>query len=312
MDFSPSLKVNLGGIQMQNPVMVVSGTFAYGEEFASFWDLNQLGALVVKTITLNPLAGNFPPRLAETPAGLLNSIGLQNPGLEGFIKEKWPFLQTLKIPVIVSIAGVSTGDMEKEFAELALQLDRLPGLGGLELNLSCPNVRDGVIIAQGGELTYRIVQKVRKIAHHPLLVKLSPNVTDITVIARQAQEAGADALSLINTVKAMAVDVKNRKPKLSSIFGGLSGPAIKPIAVGMVWEVVRAVKIPVVGMGGIMTAEDALEFIIAGARAVGVGTANLINPNAVPEIIAGIKEYLLDNKISDINSLVGSLQTGST
>jgi len=311
MEFLPSLAVDVGGIHMQNPVMVASGTFAYGEEFASFWDLNQLGALVVKTITLSPCPGNPPPRLAETPSGLLNTIGLQNPGLENFLKDKWPFLQTLKIPVIVSIAGISTGKMEEEYVELASQLDRIVGIGGLELNLSCPNVQNGVIIALDSELTYRIVQKVRKVTHHPLLVKLSPNVTDITVIARMAQNGGADALSLINTVRAMAIDVKTRRPKLSSVVGGLSGPAIKPIAVRMVWEVTRSVSIPVVGMGGIMCANDALEFIIAGARAIAVGTANLINPHAVPEIISGFREYLQGNKISDINSLVGSLQIGS-
>jgi len=311
MEFLPSLAVDVGGIHMQNPVMVASGTFAYGEEFASFWDLNQLGALVVKTITLSPCPGNPPPRLAETPSGLLNTIGLQNPGLENFLKDKWPFLQTLKIPVIVSIAGISTGKMEEEYVELASQLDRIVGIGGLELNLSCPNVQNGVIIALDSELTYRIVQKVRKVTHHPLLVKLSPNVTDITVIARMAQNGGADALSLINTVRAMAIDVKTRRPKLSSVVGGLSGPAIKPIAVRMVWEVTRSVSIPVVGMGGIMCANDALEFIIAGARAIAVGTANLINPHAVPEIISGLRKYLQGNKISDINSLVGSLQIGS-
>ncbi|OIN97144.1 dihydroorotate dehydrogenase B catalytic subunit [Candidatus Desantisbacteria bacterium CG1_02_38_46] len=300
-----NLEVNIAGIKMKNPVMCASGTFNFGEEYGKFFDLKKLGALVTKTITLKSREGNLPPRIYETPSGMLNSIGLQNPGVEMFLKEKMPFLRKIGIPVIVSVAGETLD----EWTALVRELKGVRGISAIELNISCPNMkmRSGrarsTMFSQDADATFEVVRKVRKTTNFPLIVKLSPNVTDITVIAKAAQKGGADAISLINTVLGMAVNLEKRAPVLDAITGGLSGPAIKPIALRMVWEVSNAVKIPLIGMGGIMTARDALEFMLAGASAVAVGTANFINPRVIPQIIEEIKKYLVKNKISNINSL---------
>lgn len=279
--------VNIAGIKMKNPVMAASGTFGYGEEYSELIDLNMLGAIVTKSVTLKPRKGNPPPRICETPAGMLNSIGLQNDGLKIFLEKQLPFLSQFDTPVIVNIAGENIA----EYVEIAKALSKEKGISGIELNISCPNVKKGCI-AFGIEpkLTKELVKAVRKSTKLPLIVKLSPNVTDITVIARAAVSAGADALSLINTVLGMAIDIKTKKPKLANITGGLSGPAIKPIAIRMVWQVAHAVKVPIIGIGGIMTADDAKEFFLAGAKAVQVGTANFVDVQAAIKIIEGLKQ----------------------
>ena len=302
-----SLNIDLAGIKMKNPVMVASGTFGYGEEYSQFLDLRELGAIVVKSISLLPRAGNQPPRIAETPAGMLNAIGLQNVGLERFVADKMPFLRDLGIPIIVSIAGEDVS----EYVELAEKLTNIEGVGGIEVNISCPNVsKGGMSFGADPFVTSSLVRAIRAATGLPLIVKLTPNVTDIAEIASAAAESGADALSLINTLLGMAIDIHTRQPKLANITGGLSGPAIRPVAVRMVWQVARAVDLPVIGMGGIMTAEDALEFMIAGARAVSVGTANFVNPLAALEIISGIEDFMIRNEIRDVNDLVGSLKMG--
>jgi dihydroorotate dehydrogenase (NAD+) catalytic subunit len=302
-----SLNIDLAGIEMKNPVMVASGTFGYGEEYSQFLDLRELGAIVVKSISLLPRAGNQPPRIAETPAGMLNAIGLQNVGLERFAADKMPFLRDLGIPIIVSIAGEDLS----EYVKLAENLSDVEGVAGLEVNISCPNVsKGGMSFGADPFVTSGLVQAIRSATGLPLIVKLTPNVTDIVEIASAAAESGADVLSLINTLLGMAIDVHTRQPKLANVTGGLSGPAIRPVAVRMVWQVARAVDLPVIGMGGIMTAEDALEFLIAGARAVSVGTANFVNPLAVLEIISGIEDFMVRNEIRDVSDLVGSLKMG--
>jgi dihydroorotate dehydrogenase (NAD+) catalytic subunit len=303
------LRVTVAGIRMQNPVMTASGTFGYAQEFEPFLDLSRLGAIVVKTITLHPRAGNPPPRVVETPAGMLNAIGLQNVGVQAFIEEKLPYLRTLGPPVIVNIAGESIED----YVELAKRLSDHGGISGFELNISCPNVADGLIFGCNAALAHQLVAKVRQATPLPLIPKLSPNVTDAAEIARALADAGADALSLINTLIGMAIDVRSRRPKLANVTGGLSGPAIRPIAVRMVWEVARTVKLPLIGMGGIMTADDALEFLIAGATAVAVGTANFTSPSITERVIDGIEAYLIEHKVRRVTDLVGSLDlTGTT
>lgn len=303
---SASLETNVAGIQMKNPVMTASGTFGYGNEFSDFIDLNQLGATVVKGITSVPWPGNPMERIAETPSGMLNAIGLQNVGVDGFIEKKLPYLRKFDVPVIVNICG----ERREEYEEVTEKLNLTDGVAAVELNISCPNLHcGGMSFGVDPELTYQLVKAVREKTALPLLVKLSPNVTDITVIATAAADAGADGLSVINTILGMAIDVNTRQPMLQNVTGGLSGPAIKPIALRMVWQVYNAVKIPIVGMGGIMTTEDALEFFIAGASAVAVGTANFVNPRAPLDIIHGIRTYLEQNGIRSIADLVGSLQT---
>ncbi|MFA5063298.1 MAG: dihydroorotate dehydrogenase [Candidatus Omnitrophota bacterium] len=301
-----NLSVELGKLKLNNPVMVASGTFGYAEEFRDFMDLKKLGAIVTKTITLKPRKGNPSPRTCETTGGMLNSIGLENPGLENFIKDKLPFLKKLSIPIIISVASE---EEPEEFLELVSRLNKIAEVAAIELNISCPNVqgKDG-LIAQDPESTYRIVQEVRKITDKTLITKLSPNVTSIGKVAKSAEEAGSDAVSLINTLSGMSIDVQRRKPKIASGVAGLSGPAIRPVAVRMVWEVFKKVKIPIIGMGGIMDADSALEFIIVGASAVSVGTANFINPKTSLEILSGLKEYLIRNKITEIKELIGSLK----
>ena len=315
----PNLSVNIGKLKLKNPVLVASGTFGYAEEFKDFIDLRKLGAIVSKTITLKPRKGNPAPRTCETPSGMLNSIGLENPGLENFLKEKLPLLKKIGVPLIVSIA--SEGEKE-EFVRLAKALDKIKDIAALELNISCPNIkvagrRSSVIghrssvtglISQNPEFTYDTVKAVRGVTKKVLITKLSPNVTDIVVIAQAAQEAGSDAVSLINTLTGMSIDLQSRRPKIAAITGGLSGPAIRPVAVRMCWEVARKINIPIIGMGGIMDAPSALEFIIAGASAVAVGTANFVNPKVSLEIVQGIGDYMKKNKINNIYELIGSLK----
>ncbi|MDO8661691.1 MAG: dihydroorotate dehydrogenase [Candidatus Omnitrophota bacterium] len=301
-----NLSVEIGKLKLKNPVMVSSGTFGYAEEFKDFIDLSKLGAIVTKTITLKPRRGNPAPRTCETSAGMLNSIGLENPGIEVFIQEKLPFLKKLGVPIIMSVASE---EEPEEFLELVARLDIIEAVAAIELNISCPNVREKAsLIAQDPEATYKIVQEVRKITNKTLITKLSPNVTSIADIAQSAEDAGSDAVSLINTLAGMSIDIKQRKPKISVGIAGLSGPAIRPIAVKMVWEVFNKVKIPIIGMGGIIDTASALEFILAGATAVSIGTANFINPKISLEIISGLKKYLIENKIGDVNELVGSVK----
>jgi len=301
----PSLEVNVAGIRMKNPVMTASGTFGYGSEYVDLIDLNKLGAVVVKGITSVPWTGNPMPRIFETPSGMLNAIGLQNVGVDGFIDKKLPYLRSFDVPVIVNICG----EQVEEYLEVTEKLDAADGVAAIELNISCPNLHcGGMSFGVDPKLTDELVKGVRKKTNLPLLVKLSPNVTDITVIARAAEGAGADGLSVINTALGMAIDINTRRPQLANITGGLSGPAIKPIALRMVWQVYNAVSIPIIGMGGIMNGDDAIEFFIAGAAAVAVGTANFINPRASLDVVDGIQEYLERHGMRSIEELVGSLE----
>lgn len=287
--------------------MVCSGTFGYAQEFSDFLNLRELGGVVTKTITLNPRAGNPAPRTCETPAGMLNSIGLENPGLEVFTREKLPFLVKTGVPIIVSIASESGPE---EFIILVRKLDKIKSVAAIELNISCPNIKSHTagLIAQDSKATRNLVKSVRKVTKKTLITKLSPNVSDIAGIAQAAGAAGSDAISLINTLTGMSIDVESRRPKIAAITGGLSGPAVRPIAVRMAWEVYQKVDIPIIGMGGIMDTSSALEFFLAGATAISVGTANFINPKVTIEIIEGIKKYLAQNKIKDIKELIGSLK----
>ncbi|MGE5557950.1 MAG: dihydroorotate dehydrogenase [Bacillota bacterium] len=300
---NPDLSVNLGGLKLKNPVIAASGTFGFGREYDAYYNIACLGAITIKGITLEPREGNPPPRVIETPAGMLNCIGLQNPGVEAFLRDEMPWLIAKNVPVIANINGATV----KEYGILASMLDGKSGVAGLEINVSCPNVKaGGMNFGVVPEMVRAVMAEVRKYARIPVIVKLSPNVTDIVTIAKAAADAGADCLSLINTVSGLAIDVGQRKPFLSNIFGGLSGPAIKPIALRMVWQVYEAVKLPIIGMGGIMETEDALEFIMAGAGAVSLGTANFVNPRACPDIIAGIERYCREKSVQDLQDLVGA------
>jgi len=300
---SPGMSVQIGKIGMENPVMVASGTYEYNEVTKELIDIKQFGAIVTKTITLRPREGNPLPRTCETYAGLLNAIGLQNKGLNAFLIESIPSLKKLRIPIIVSISGDTAG----EFKELAGNLAEREEVAGIELNLSCPNLTNKRLFAQNADATYDVVCQVREMTDKTIIAKLTPNVTNISEIARSAERAGADAISLVNTFFGMAIDIKKKEPKLGNVTGGLSGPAIKPIALRMVWDVSKKVKIPIIGMGGIMSGEDAIEFIIAGASAVAVGTGSFINPNLGIEIIRDIKKYLSKNNINGMKQLTGSL-----
>ncbi|MFH1074980.1 MAG: dihydroorotate dehydrogenase [Candidatus Firestonebacteria bacterium] len=299
------LRVKIGKLLLQNPVMTASGTFGTGEEMEDFVDLNKLGAVVVKGVTLLPRSGNPVPRIAETFGGMLNAIGLQNPGIDKFISEKTPFFKKLKVPFIVNISGYEI----YEYGELAKRLEDVPGVAGIEVNVSCPNVKysQGSVFAKDPKTVGLITGLVKKNTKKTVIIKLSPEVSDIKIIAKAAEDNGADAVSLINTISGMAIDVRTRKPKIKNIIGGLSGPAVKPIGVRCVWQVYNSVKIPVIGMGGIMNAEDALEYLLAGAAAVAVGTGNFINPALTLEIIAGIKEYMTTNKIEKVKDLTGGI-----
>ena len=301
----PQMRVDIGGIEIKNPVMTASGTFGYASEFEELIDLNRLGAIVVKGLSLEPSRGNPPPRIVETPCGMLNAIGLENVGLAAFVKEKLPFLRRLDTPIFVNIYGKST----KEYAELAARLEDIDGVSGIEVNISCPNVKSGgMAFGAYPESAAEVVRAIRKQTTKPMMVKLSPNVTDITEIAKSVETEGADSISLINTITGMAIDIETRRPKIANITGGLSGPAIKPVALRMVWQVAQTVNVPVVGIGGIMTAKDALEFLIAGAVAVQIGTANFINSHATTDIIDGIETFLMERNISDIADIIASLK----
>ncbi len=299
----PDLKVKIGRLELKNPVMVASGTFGSGEEYKDLLDLNKIGAIVTKSITLKAREGNPPPRIVETPSGMLNSIGLQNDGIEVFIKEKIPFLKTIRSAVIVSIAAHSIND----YVKLAERLDDIKRVDALEINISCPNVKGGLEFSREPVSAFEVVNAVRRKTKKTVIAKLSPNVTDIATIAAAAEDAGADAVSLVNTFTGMAVDINTKRPVLGNIVGGLSGPAIKPIALRMVWEVFNKVRIPVIGMGGIMDSDDALEFIIAGASAVEVGTANFVNPKAAVEVIDGIERYMRHGRMKSRKELGGGL-----
>lgn len=316
----PDLSVNIGTLRLKNPVMVASGTFGYGKEVEQFTDVKRLGAIVAKTVTLKPRVGNPPPRIVEVSAGMLNAIGLQNDGVDRFIQEKVPYLRKLGIPVVVSIAG----DTLEEWEELARRLSQVKGVDALELNLSCPNIQypphpplspnggegqgegeQGLEWAQDLKLTAEVVKAVRRQTKQLVIAKLSPEVVDIKPIAKAAVQAGADTISVMNTIRGIAIDIEKRKPVLSNITGGLSGPAIKPIALRLVWQVAQAVNVPVIGIGGVMNWKDVLEFMMVGATAIQVGTANYINPRVTLEIIQGIEKYLEENKIKRIQDLVG-------
>ncbi len=302
---APSLAVDIAGIQLRNPVMPASGTFGYGEEFDPYLDLAGIGAIVTKGLSLNPKAGNPTPRIAETCGGMLNAIGLQNVGIDAFIEKKLPFLRSIDTPVIVNFFG-NTLD---EYGQVAEKLADLPEVAGLELNISCPNVKKGgIVFGTDPRAASEVVSLVRSKSSKPLIVKLTPNVTDITVIARAAEEAGADAICCINTLTGMSVDVKNRRPRLANRTGGLSGPAVRPVAVRMVHQVVQAVSVPVIGVGGIATAHDALEFLIVGATAVQVGTANFVDPRAMLDVVEGLSAFCVEEGIRDIREVIGSLE----
>ena len=302
----PDLSVQLGPLRLKNPVLVASGTFGYGAEYADFLDLRSLGAVVVKGISLSPRPGNPPPRLVETPAGLINAIGLENVGLESFLQDKLPYLRSRQVPVIVNIFGNSV----EEYRELAARLDGVSGISALEINISCPNVKEGgMVFGTDAKMAASVVGAVRQATCLPLITKLTPNVTRIGEIARAVVDAGTDIISCINTVAAMAVDVFTRRPKLANIVGGLSGPAIKPIALRCIYEVLQAVACPVIGIGGISTATDALEFLLVGARAVQVGTANFVNPRATLEIVQGIEQFLKMQGLQSLDDFIGTLDT---
>jgi len=302
-----NLAVQIGKLRMQNPVTVASGTFGYGVEYAQLLDLNQLGAIVVKGIRLNPVRGNPTPRTAEVTSGMLNAIGLQGPGVDGFIKKYWPFLKELKVPTIINIWGTTV----EEYAEVARRFDALGGVGALELNVSCPNIKEGG--AQFGtdcQLLSQVVAACRRATTLPLITKLSPNVVSIAPYAQAAEDAGSDALSITNSVPAMAIDIETRLPRLANVTGGLTGPCLKPIAIKLVWEAAKAVKIPILGMGGIQSGADAIEFLMAGSTAVAVGTANFYEPQTALQVVAGIREFMRRKGIQDVREITGSLQAG--
>ena len=300
-----SLAVDLGPLRLKNPVMVASGTFGYGQEYAPLVPPERLGGVVVKGISLEPRPGNPPPRIWETCGGMLNSIGLQNVGLRVFLEEKLPRLRPLSVTVVVNLFG----NTMEEYGRLAAELDGQEGIDGLEINISCPNVKaGGMVFGADPKMVFQVVSEVRSRTKLPVITKLTPNVTDITVTAKAAEDAGTDILSLINTVAGMAVDVQNTRPRLANVVGGLSGPAIKPIALRQVWQVVQMAKVPVIGLGGITSTEDALEFLIVGAKAIQVGTANFVNPTVTLEIISGLEDYLRQKGLSDINQVIGTLE----
>ena len=301
----PDMTVEVAGIKMRNPVMTASGTFGYGAEFADYLDLESIGAMITKGLSLRPKAGNPTPRIVETPGGMLNAIGLQNVGIDAFIAQKLPYLAKVSTPVIVNLYGNTL----EEYGEVAARLDGLPGVAGIEVNISCPNVKQGgIVFGTDPSAAQEVVRLVKRSTSKPMIVKLSPNVTDVVLMARACVDAGADALSLINTLTGMAIDLDRRRPVLANLTGGLSGPAIKPVALRMVWQVAKAVKVPVIGIGGIMNARDALEFILAGASAVQVGTASFLDPAAAQTIARDMEQYLVDKGIGSIGSMIGALE----
>lgn len=303
----PDLRVNIGSLELANPVMTASGTFGYAREFENLMNLHRLGAVIVKGISLHPREGNPPPRIVETACGMLNAIGLQNVGVNRFVDEKMTYLQGLNIPVIVNILG----DSLAEYEEITARLLGVPGVAGIEVNISCPNVKKGgVAFGTDPAMACSVTEAVKRKADVPVMVKLSPNVTDIGLIARAVEDGGADSISLINTLIGMAIDLKTRRPALANVIGGLSGPAIKPVALRLVYEVAKVVSVPIIGIGGIESAEDALEFMVAGATAVQIGTANFVNPRVSEEVVDGIGDYVREEKLTSVRSLIGTLKTG--
>jgi dihydroorotate dehydrogenase (NAD+) catalytic subunit len=299
----PDLSVALGRLHLRNPVLVASGTFGYAREMAGVVDFAQLGGVIPKTVTRQPRAGNPPPRTVETPSGMLNAIGLDNDGIEHFISHHLPYLRALPTAIIANIAGKT----EQEFVDMAEMIGRESGLAGLELNLSCPNVSGGVDFAVDPETTRRVVQRVRAVCPLPLIAKLTPNVTDIVPIAQAAAAGGADAVSLVNTFVGMAVDWRRRRPILGNVTGGLSGPAIKPLALRLVWRTARSVKIPIIGVGGIATLDDVMEFLVAGASAVQMGTVNFYDPTASVRVVEQLPAALAQLRAASVREVVGSL-----
>ncbi len=301
------LRVTIGSLELQNPVMTASGTFGYAREFEDFVNLHRLGAVVVKGISLAPRVGNPPPRIVETACGMLNAIGLENVGVDRFISEKMPYLSALGIPVFVNILG----DSVEEYSRIAERLAQVEGVAAIEVNISCPNFKKGgVAFGADPKMAAAVTAAVKQSCQVPVIVKLSPNVTDVTLMAKAVQEAGADAVSLINTLIGMAIDLRSRRPRLANIIGGLSGPAIKPVALRMVYQVAQVVTIPIIGIGGITTAEDAMEFMLAGASAVQVGTANFVNPRASEDVVDGIAAYVREQQLGSVRDLIGALRVG--
>lgn len=305
MKSRPKLETKIGGILMKNPVMVASGTFGYGPEYAGIVDVGRLGAIVVKGISLAPWSGNATPRMVEVRGGLVNAIGLQNPGVDGFVNEYMPFLRKQDVPVIVNIWGRTV----EEYAEVAARFDEVAGIAGLELNISCPNIKEGgIAFGTDPRAAAKVISATRKATRLTLIPKLSPNVPDIAVFAKIAEDSGADAISLINSIPAMVIDIEKRRPVLANITGGLTGSAIHPVAVRLVWQAAKAVKIPVIGMGGITGPGDAIEFMLAGAAAVAIGTANFTDPSVTTDVINGIEAYLLRNGMHDVSEIVGAVR----
>ncbi|WP_034600874.1 dihydroorotate dehydrogenase [Clostridiisalibacter paucivorans] len=303
-----NLNTNIGRLIIENPIITASGTFGFGREYEEFMDIANIGAISVKGLTLKPRKGNKSPRIAETVGGMLNSVGLENPGVEYFIDKELPYLKDKNITIIANISGNTI----EEYCEMAARIDK-SRCDAIEMNISCPNVkRGGVAFGTDKDMVYRITKSVRDSTEKPLIVKLSPNVTDIKEIALMAEKAGADGLSLINTLLGMAIDIKTKKPILRNNVGGLSGPAIKPIALRMVWEVAQVVKIPIIGMGGIMNITDVIEFLLAGASAVAIGTGNLVNPRLTVELLVELKKYMQKNNIKDVSEIIGKLEIYSS
>ncbi|RKY66277.1 MAG: dihydroorotate dehydrogenase [Candidatus Latescibacterota bacterium] len=299
------LSIEIGSLHLKNPVLAASGTFGYGREFAKVMDLSRLGGIVTKAITLEPRLGNPTPRIVETASGMLNSIGLANVGVAAFARDKMPFLRSCGTAVIVNVAGRSMD----EYVEVVRRLSDCPGIHALEINISCPNVQEGgLAFGADPKVAAAVIGAVRSVTRLPVIAKLTPNVTDIVRIAEAVQEAGADAVSLINTLVGMAIDVVRRRPELGSVTGGLSGPAIKPVALAMVWKAAQAVRIPVIGMGGIMNAGDALEFMLAGAVAVQVGTANFVDPTSTIRIVEGLEDTLRERGMGSVKEIIGALE----
>ena len=303
----PDLSIQIGSLHLKNPVLVASGTFGYGSEYGSFIDVSRLGGIVTKTLTPEPWPGNPPPRAAETAAGMLNSIGLQNVGVDGFIKDKLPYLRTVDTALIVNVGG---GPVD-EFVYVTERLADCEGIDALEINMSCPNVAGGLDCSTDPSRAAELISRLRRLTSLPIIAKLTPNVTDITEIAVSVEEAGADAISAINTLRGMAIDVETRRPKLGAVMGGLSGPAIKPVAVAAVWRIANRVRIPVIGIGGITEAGDALEFLMAGATAVQVGTANFVEPRTGINVINGLTDWCLKHEVDAIHNLIGSIRLPS-
>jgi dihydroorotate dehydrogenase (NAD+) catalytic subunit len=301
----PDMSVEVAGIKMRNPVMTASGTFGYGAEFADYLELESIGAMITKGLSLKPKAGNATPRIVETPGGMLNAIGLQNVGVDAFIEKKLPFLKNVATPVIANLYGNTL----EEYGEVASRLDAVDAVAGIEVNISCPNVKQGgIVFGTEPSAAQEVVRLVKRNTSKPVIVKLSPNVTDVVLMAKACADAGADALSLINTLTGMAIDLERRRPVLANVTGGLSGPAIKPVALRMVWQVARSGKLPIIGIGGIMNGRDALEFMLAGATAVQVGTASFLDPSAAQKIAGEMEAYLAEKGIASAASLIGALE----